>query len=181
MATTTFEKAKPSNLPKAIVAEFAEKVAEHLGYEPGSNMLSLLEQLGGRIKYKEFWDLHDVGADSITIFAPSDFEIYVSSRTSPERDRFTIAHEIGHYFLHYLFRRDMDEDFRNSNCGMQATRYGSSREEWEANWFAASFLMPKSEFKEKFREFEGDVDSIANFFRVSRAAAKIRSEVLGLA
>ncbi len=95
-----------------------------------------------------------------------------------ERDRFTIAHELGHLFLHY-------PQFKASNPSipMKATRWVDAsdpeqqRAEWEANWFAAAFLMPGGAFSACWR---GVVRDAASRFAVSTQAAEIRAKDLGL-
>ena len=66
--------------------------------------------------------------------------IAVNSAHSQARQRFTIAHEVGHLVLHgpqtfvdrrFVFRRD------------QKAATGSDREEIQANMFAAEVLMPR--------------------------------------
>lgn len=67
---------------------------------------------------------------------------------------------------------------------MHATRWVNEadkdqmRAEWEANWFAAAFLMPKEVFEEKIKSTS--LQDAANFFDVSMSAAKIRAKSLGL-
>ena len=108
--------------------------------------------------------------------APGNFDIYVSSITSGLRDRFTIAHEIGHYILHYIYARSQGDELEN----MYATRYGNTREEWEANWFAAAFLMPEDDFRERYNRLNGRLASVAAELCVSEKAAQVRADVLGL-
>ncbi len=79
-----------------------------------------------------------------------------------------IIHELGHFFLH-------------SNMGevpIVAYRQGSTRIEWEANWFAASLLMPKVEFLAALKETD-DLTRIAAKFKVSCEAARVRKEAIG--
>ena len=52
--------------------------------------------------------------------------------------------------------------------------------EWEANWFAASLLMPEEEFKIKFIDFNNCIEKVANYFKVSVVVAEVRAKVLGL-
>jgi len=54
------------------------------------------------------------------------------------------------------------------------------RAEWEANWFAASFLMPSDDFRVVFRGSSGSISRVASKFTVSEPAAKIRASSLGL-
>lgn len=65
--------------------------------------------------------------------------ILVNKSHHPHRQRFSIAHEIGHFLLHakgdQLF---VDHSFYRN----RASSVGESRREVEANAFAASLLMP---------------------------------------
>jgi hypothetical protein len=57
--------------------------------------------------------------------------------TEPSRRRFSIAHELGHWELHPKLEQGYV-------CTAENLRdYGRSPEEAEANWFAATLLMPK--------------------------------------
>lgn len=156
------------NLMKQQVDDYAAKATSVLGFRPGDDIISLVQQLGGRIHYI---DLLDAAADEDTIFVHghSDFDIILSSISSPNRDRFTIAHELGHYLLHS----------RQGAIPLVAARSGSNRAEWEANWFAAGFLMPAREFAAAFRSGKR-VFELASAFAVSEAAAAVRIKALGL-
>ena len=89
--------------------------------------------------------------------------------SSPLRDNFTIAHELGHLFLH---KTEESKEFHRS--GEPKT------EEVEANIFAAEFLMPEDEFKNKAKEFNNSERMLASYFGVSPAAALVRMAVLNI-
>lgn len=169
---------QPANLTKSQISGFAEEVARSFAFAPGSSLKALVEQLGGRIKFQDIWDLEQSESGSIVINKPGEFEITLASHTSAARDRFTIAHELGHYFLHYLLPYSGDPEA--SPGSMRATRYGHGRTELEANWFAASFLMPEAQFREAFESSGGDVLELASSFKVSESAARVRAQSLGL-
>lgn len=82
-------------------------------------------------------------------------KIVISTRFPIECQRFTLAHEIGHYLLHpgtkYFRDRSMDApDYEN----------GRPYYEVEADVFAAEFLMPRRFLKAKFIEnFGGPLDT----------------------
>jgi Zn-dependent peptidase ImmA (M78 family) len=57
--------------------------------------------------------------------------------TSVRRRRFSIAHELGHWELH----PNLSQGYLCT--GKNLRDYGQSPEESEANWFAATLLMPK--------------------------------------
>ncbi|PNS08862.1 ImmA/IrrE family metallo-endopeptidase [Solilutibacter silvestris] len=159
------------------VSAFASNIATKLGYAPGEALEPLVERLGGVIEYGDDMDQSESG--SIRIF-PGGFKIYISMDTSPLRDRFTTAHELGHYVLHYLYANQ----HRNANIQyLRAQRYGSGPAENEANWFAAAFLMPGDKFRAKFDEFKDSSNRdlrLADFFKVSQQAASIRAKSLSL-
>jgi len=159
---------QPTNLFKEKVEEFAAQVASTLKFKPGSDPKELVEQLEGRIHYRSLYELVEESG-SIFVHAEHDFDIVLPQYTSPIRDRFTVAHELGHYFLH-------------SNQGetqIIATRLGSTRIEWEANWFAAELLMPKEMFIKLYNQTK-DLAALTNHFRVSAEAAEVRRKSLGI-
>ncbi len=166
------------NAPKSSVEKFAEKFAEEIGFSAGSDIEDLVRQAGGRLIVGTS-GAEDIDSGSIIARDVDDFEIFVSRHTSLKRDRFTIAHELGHLLLHF---RSMKK--REPNVVMRATRYvdkedqAQMRAEWEANWFAAGFLMPSGEFENAHKE--GGVDKAARVCGVSRSAAEIRAKNLGL-
>jgi len=176
MNSPKYDSPKPSNLNKRSVHRLAESIASQLNYKPGGDLKDVVAKLGGKISVKNFWDTGLSDSGSMVVEAAGKFDIFVSTDTSLERDKFTIAHELGHYVLHFLWPNKNGTPIQS----MAATRYGSDRVEWEANWFAAAFLMPESEFRSKFKEFRHDIGAVSSYFGVSQAAAKVRAEGLGL-
>lgn len=67
---------------------------------------------------------------------------------------------------------------------MRATRWVDDSDpdlqrcEWEANWFAASFVMPESRFRASFNQ--GGVPAVVSEFGVSEKAAMVRAKSLDL-
>jgi Zn-dependent peptidase ImmA (M78 family) len=96
----------------------------------------------------------------------------VNSLHHPNRQRFTLAHEIGHYFLH----RDAG-DFEDRALFRREARF--DRRESEANAFASKLLMPEAEFRTVVLSRKASLDELARHFGVSSAAAKFRAEALG--
>jgi Zn-dependent peptidase ImmA (M78 family) len=165
-----------SGLSKAVVDKFAADVANQLSYAPGSDLQPIVEKLGGRITIQNVLDFNRIPSGSIRIDGPNRFEIFLAAHTGPMRDRFTIAHELGHYVLHYLYPNQNGRKVER----LEAQRYGSGRVEWEANWFAAGFLMPLNLFREKYIELQGSIASLAAEFGVSTDSVRIRAQFVGL-
>ena len=110
--------------------------------------------------------------------------IYVDNKMPINRQRFTIAHELGHYVdrilnsdIHYK-NQSMDEmefiDKRDS-----ISKQGKDRAEIFANKFAASLLMPKDEIIKATHQ-KIDVATLASIFNVSTEAMYIRMRNLKL-
>jgi Zn-dependent peptidase ImmA (M78 family) len=108
--------------------------------------------------------------------------IGVNSLHHSNRQRFTVAHEIGHLTLHRDFITDqihVDKKFmvlmRDPNSAT-----GTDRLEIEANRFAAELLMPKwavhRVLENKLIDIDDDriVADLAKKFRVSRQALQYR-------
>jgi len=155
------------NQPKGYIDQLAEKAAEEM-LRPGGDIIELTRRLGGRIEYKNMYE-GNVDVDTIFVHGKNDFDITLPEHSTPRRDRFTIAHELGHYFLHsWMGQRPL-----------KAARNGSDRAEWEANWFAAGFIMPNTKFRSAHAKC-AVLNWLANEFDVSEHAAKVRCEVLDL-
>ncbi len=180
-AAAAVAKPMPTNASKARVGAFAEDLASKLGFKPGDALEPLVAQLGGKILYRNPSRLPNGAPESIRVFSSRHFEIYLPSTTSLERDRFTVAHELGHFFLHYpLVMRTRPGVCMVATRWVDETDKVQQRAEWEANWFAAAFLMPEAIFKSEFTRLSGQIPEIASKFGVSSAAVEVRSSSLGL-
>lgn len=103
----------------------------------------------------------------------SGFRIRVNRHESPTRQRFTIAHEIGHYLLH----RDEIGDGIEDTILYRSTL--SDYREAEANRMAAELLMPRKKILEFLKLFGGSAtrtvaQAMAEKFDVSEAAMCVR-------
>lgn len=99
----------------------------------------------------------------------SGFVIFVDSGESPARQRFTAAHEIGHFVLHKHLIGDRHED----NYLLRSTGI-SNRQEREANEFAADLLMPRDLIEQALKDGYTSVEKLADLFKVSKIAMGIR-------
>jgi len=113
--------------------------------------------------------------------------IVINTSNANVRQRFTIAHEIGHHVLHddtLFIDKPVAVRFRDSRSSLAI-----SQEEIQANKFAASLLMPEAwVIEEANRELARDsdiageelVERLARTFDVSRQAIEFRLADLGI-
>jgi Zn-dependent peptidase ImmA (M78 family) len=93
------------------------------------------------------------------------------------RQRFTIAHELGHFIYHRDKMGDgIDDDrmYRSTNVGKHHNTRIGPREETQANQFAASLLMPWTAITRLQSEGVREADAMARRLIVSPQAMRIR-------
>lgn len=157
--------ALPSYLSKKEVDELAEKAYFALEANTFSLEKIIEEKISGKIEYKPLDELFTSGTLVVNNSKPT---IYVNSYEPYQRTRFTLAHELGHFMLHSNFG---EKDITIHRSGE------NERTEWEANWFAAGFLMPRNEFIEEYKKNK-DTLYLSNRFNVSTSAITYRIKFL---
>lgn len=103
-----------------------------------------------------------------------EFSILVNQDEPPERQRFTAAHELGHYFLHRNLLR-VGTEIKDRYI-LKAEGVSDENEE-EANQFAAAFLMPLDKVGEAMNSGKTNVESLAKHFDVSVIAMANRLQI----
>jgi Zn-dependent peptidase ImmA (M78 family) len=138
----------------------------------------LAKVLGVRIEYTPF----DDELSGMAFIASGKPVIGVNSNHPPNRQRFTIAHELGHVVLHRakLDATVMIDKGKNFMPRDQKSAEGIDPLEVQANAFASELLMPdwliRPILAESSRDIQDDayLMSIAQRFRVSLAALQNR-------
>ncbi|KKR21568.1 MAG: hypothetical protein UT48_C0006G0020 [Parcubacteria group bacterium GW2011_GWE2_39_37] len=143
-----------------------EKIAESMGIDVAKIKFST-DEISGAIKMR--------GKEGRPVIA-------VNQDHCAERQRFTIAHEIGHFVLHSIDNLHVDSNsvyFRDSNALHTTTNV----KEVQANQFAAELLMPRdmviADLRGKFKLINKDEDvktvaGLAKKYNVSQQAMMIR-------
>ncbi|MBM6550696.1 ImmA/IrrE family metallo-endopeptidase [Marinomonas ostreistagni] len=112
----------------------------------------------------------------------NQFEITVNKTHGAYRQRFTIAHEIGHFILHrHLMGTGISDSvaYRSDNGELGNSKIKPSHEA-EANRFAAALLLPKELVVERFKSVTQDISALAQYFEVSQQAMTIRLKTFKL-
>ncbi|UKK56930.1 ImmA/IrrE family metallo-endopeptidase [Prevotella communis] len=98
--------------------------------------------------------------------------IKVNKQQNIRRQRFTIAHELGHYMMH----RNKSESFTDE------VFFRTEKKdiiEYRANEFASQLLMPDLRVRKAIADGERNLGKLAERFNVSSAAMKVKVQELG--
>lgn len=102
----------------------------------------------------------------------NNFEILVNKNDAKVRQRFTIAHEIGHFFLH-------QEMLKSDEIHVDIMYRMTNEQEKEVDYFAGALLMNKT-LLEKMKSEGNSISELAELFDVSVSAMTVRLDILGL-
>lgn len=156
-----------------------EVLTQHGLYSVPVDPVVLANRLGVTVNNAKFSD--DTWA---ALVAKRDHttRIFVEQSDPPYRKRFSIAHELGHHFLHLLKdgeivdkRADM---FREKEPDVESMSEDRTRE-IQANWFAAELLMPEDLVRAEWHR-NSSIRRLAALFNVSEEAIGYRLDTLDL-
>ena len=125
------------------------------------------------------WDFED-NIDGLVLELDTGPVIWVNKHQAPTRQRFTLAHELGHHLLRHAdtFHLELGGDLAPNATG------GHPNYDWRAeraaNEFAANLLMPASMLR-RAAATVSDVAALSTQFKVSRAAMGFRLTALNIA
>lgn len=173
---------------RKFVRETAERVLqEYCPDSPPVNVRQIAERLGIEVKL----DSVDDDLSGFLFRQPKTGRalIGVNANHHPNRQTFTIAHELGHFLLHEseTVHLDSKKDGYTLQLRNPASATGESINEREANLFAAELLMPAKFLAKELRKKDFDLledeplalKSLAQKCGVSVQALTIRLHNLG--
>jgi Zn-dependent peptidase ImmA (M78 family) len=137
---------------------------------PPVNVLNLCQDAGIDVYATNFTE--DDGEDVSGSIEIEDGQpvIYVNQEHPETRQRFTVAHELGHWFSGHLVGKD-DKIIDNATC--RRSSYWDAKER-QANQFAAELLMPSVLLKKAIASGIKDVYDLSLLFNVSIEAMSYR-------
>jgi len=160
---------KPSGLPADKIRKFAEALSKALRLKPGASLKPIVERLKGTLVKKE----PEPGASCIEVQEDEKFTIFLSTSNFPLEERFTIAHELGHLFLHSLLpKRPIKAEHSRAKENEDA--------EIEAHEFARAFLVPEKDLREAVAKIGPDSLAVAAHFMVPQQVVLQRMKAIGL-
>lgn len=145
------------------------------------NIESLIRSFG--IELDKFADLDPEISGEIAYIGDGKYRISANKTHHYYRQRFTIAHELGHYILHReLIGSGIDDNraYRSVKNGNFYNKNITDAHEAQANRFAANILMPDHLVRAEFKNCNGDISAMSRKFKVSREAIGYALQNLGL-
>ena len=167
----TYKRPEPCGATAKEISIFAEKIVEALNFKPGSDLEPIVKRLNGKITYLPYTEKNSKQA-SITVEKGGKFTIKLFNILFPLQKRMSIAHELGHLFLHSRYGEIALQAY-------QGIEYQNELVENEAHEFACGLLMPEKSFYKIVKSFGNDSVGIAAYFMVPEPAAMQRKINLG--
>ena len=162
--------------------EEIKKKAESLQHK---SLREILDENKIKLYTKDLSDLNtaEEGKVSWAILRNDDwtYSIFLEKSESDVRRRFTLAHELWHFFLHKDELEKWIIDFQNTpslfrpteNRGENGMSQLTAQQEHEANLFAAELLMPEKLVKDAWNVTK-DIEQLSEIFSVSMQAMTYR-------
>lgn len=145
---------------------------------PIQDINDIVIALGGRVE--ESVDTNML-SDSGIKKQDNGFIIYVSPSQSPVRRKYSIAHELGHLFLHMGYK--INPKLWNMQENATYYRTGSPLLDYQTYEFAVALFMPQKVYKEIMDQYTLgntlETAKIASYFGVSISEASQRGKFLG--
>jgi Zn-dependent peptidase ImmA (M78 family) len=148
-----------------MIREAAQEIAKMLDYTPATDLRKLVKRLGGKIT--EPTEQDENSASIIVDAEEKSFTINLQPDLFPLRERFYIAHELGHLFLHSR----MEENLTAPCCGSCVQSQAELEAELEADMFARAFLMPTDAWEEAKKLYGTNSIQLAAHFMVPEPLA----------
>lgn len=158
--------------------EFLDDLACDVWGEFSGDTPTSVHSIASDLKLGPSYDDFGTDFDGILEHRSGQFHIYCNTGDNKypihPRVRFTLAHELGHYFI---------DEHRNALRAGQPPkpsfpdRPGNDPVEHEANAFAAALLMPRREFREALKSVPSGLKGILELgstFGVSKQSAALR-------
>jgi Zn-dependent peptidase ImmA (M78 family) len=155
------------------ITQMADRLLrEHSIITPPVPVDKIAKNLGVKLRYGRLGEV-----SGLLVRTNESATIGVNVTQMRVRQRFTIAHELGHLLLHQGIWSHKDEGFL-VNFRSAKSSEATNVEEIEANFFAASILIPKQFLDQDnaIRALDSDtaVRDLARKYNVSRHAMSLR-------
>jgi len=165
---------------KKQLSKFANIIAKDFS----SNNVTLLLEVADSEELGVYFDHYEDCFDGMLLYDESDFHIHINkdmgNMEKSKRGRFTLAHELGHYFIDE-HRIGLKRGLLNPHGSIHDINQ-KSLIELEADYFASCLLMPE----ESFRKYSGrksisfeQIQNLSEVFQTSILATVLKFAEIG--
>ncbi len=152
-----------------------DNVSQKLGVSyPDNSLLDMANKAGIKVIETDLHKISPTLSGAIMYDDPSTkvgSTIFIEKTMPNNRKTFTLAHELGHHFMHEGTKLRLDDlDYSKDDI--------DTLEESQANYFAASLLVPKDILLKK-RDDGLNISQLADFFQVSTSVIRNRLRWIG--
>lgn len=158
-------------------------------YKIPVNLLKIANNCGITVYEADFERMGNRNVSGAIRYVDDEFSILLNKDESKQRQRFTLAHELGHFFLDNEILKSskihVDTLYRAVENSSYVARQLDDEtrleltSEKEIDYFAGALLMNEMVLKKVF-EIEPSISKLAKIFNVSHSAMTVRLDVLGL-
>ena len=167
MSTSVSSSIQPCELSYSEISSLAEEVAEVLRFPRDNDLDSVIRTLSGKIEYHDNSQLNQQEYATIIVNDDKSFVIRLATFLFPLQQRYSIAHELGHFVLHSRLGEEKLTAAHNAGTI-------SEQAEIEAHIFATSFLVPSKELRGVREKYNENITRIAAHFLVPEPIVRQR-------
>ena len=164
-------------MTKSNIENKVSVILKNFGTEAPIPVQDIIDKLGIMVSYAASKDYSGIlvrGEGGQILMGLNSDESFV-------RQRFTMAHELGHYFLDHSKSAFVDNKVMVNHRDCAENKKTHDKTEIDANYFAACLLMPKDSVEENFKQIaknkiflEDHLGVLAEKYEVSKEAMKYR-------
>jgi len=148
-------------IPRSEINRKSQELLDRAGYIMGPvDLEKICEIVSVQVEHS---DAPYIANDDVEVLGAANFNsrtIKIYQHSNQKRERFTLAHEIGHFWLqHDVYLRNeivLAADIKLEGSEESAANY--ERLEIQANIFASCILMPDHVFKNKLDDYRKELD-----------------------
>ena len=158
-------------------------------YKIPVNLLKIAKNFGITVYDVDFKKLGNKNISGAIRYVDGKFSILLNKDEQETRRRFTLAHELGHYFLDKDILKSSKIHIDTLYRAYEDSSYVAPKSEDESqvkltseseiDYFAGALLMNRM-LLEKVFEIEQSTKKLAQIFKVSHSAMTVRLDILGL-
>lgn len=146
-------------ISKNAIRDVSSRLLDSIGYTGGRVSLEAIARKGQDESGLAIVEIREENSFLGSIdFSSNQIGVYGGLTGCDERGRFTLGHELGHFYLNhsqYMLREGCDDSDIDLEDPPKLIISDVQRLEWQANYFSSCLLLPEENFLESFYTIAG--------------------------